>query len=36
MDKETSVNANKVGWGLLCLAIGGILGILAWNINLFK
>lgn len=34
MDKETTINVNKAGWILFCLAIGGILGILAWNVRL--
>lgn len=34
MDKNTSINVNEAGWILLCLSIGGILGILAWNMSL--
>lgn len=33
MNKKTSINSNKVAW-LLCLTIGGVLDILAWNIKL--
>lgn len=34
MDKKTTINNNKAGWLLLCLTIGGILGLLAWNMRL--
>ena len=34
MDKKTSINSNKTGWLLLCLTLGGVLGILAWNMKL--
>lgn len=34
MDKKGSINSNKVAWLLLCLTIGGVLGILAWNMKL--
>lgn len=34
MDKKTSINSNKVAWLLLCLTIGGVFGIFAWNMKL--
>ena len=34
MNKNATININKVEWLLLCLTIGGILGILAWNMRL--
>ena len=34
MNKKTSINSNKVAWLLFCLTIGGVLGILAWNMKL--
>lgn len=35
MDKEKAVNIDKSSWILLCLVIGAILGIVAWNMKLF-
>lgn len=35
MNKKITINNNKAGWILLCLVIGGILGIIAWNMRLF-
>ena len=34
MDTKTSINFNKTGWLLLCLTVGGVFGILAWNMKL--
>ena len=34
MDKKISVNSNKISWLLLCLTLGGVLGILVWNMKL--
>lgn len=33
MRKRININVNKEEWILLCLTIGGILGILAWNVK---
>ena len=34
MSKKISITINKADWILLCLTIGGILGIITWNMGL--